>query len=771
LKIKNCKLHALILLATCCQLLAANTAFADVVQTQSIPVSAFVGPQPGAYQLNLVQQDGTTSVTNGKYYAYTITYGAQQSAKFNTANTIITFDWSKALAPNGQNMFDYVYGSANNAYGGVKPVVDTGNKTITWTIPNLPPGTTDQKLVFQLFTNSYDKTTTAFPLDLTASMTNEYLTLPDQTLTVYYQYQAPPPGPSATPTPQPTATPPPPPPPPPLYTVGITGISQNNANVSITTRYPSKLSVSYGTTPTNFTHTFSSNENTYQHPITLSNLWPDTQYYFTFTITSMWGYSTSSEIYTFRTAKPSQAPSIDNNIIVIADNGNIYFSETQQQAANSHASVILTVNNNYDISYTLTNPTQVKSIETVLLNKILGNNTLAAIELPTEMNILMKKRQPNLYVTALQTLTTGLYELNMHVTDINGNIVEKKIADIKVIPRFTVYAKDTGAPLQDARVFLYYFDSQTQRYLPLSQQLFGNSKNPGYTDATGQLAVTLPAGKYQAEESALLYNKVTTDFTIGPGINQNYPVIYLQRDPTNLAALVTFSGNYITDSWNKLIVTLQSYSSSIRLFHLFAVAILSSFVFVNFLLFSIRSQIKAHHLPVFFLFHVNKMLNRHQQKYIYGTISDEENKPVSQALIEFEDKDTKKIVLEIYTNKAGRFYCRNNYAGEVNLLLSKTGYEVTTIPVNTLTLPERGLHLTLKKGTEHYHSSFAQVKEGISESAGVLFETSLMITIILELLFFSIYGFAKTTPYLALSIINILLWLFYVHEYNQTSSL
>jgi len=485
----------------------------------------------------------------------------------------------------------------------------------------------------------------------------------------------------------------------------------------------------------------------------------------------MWGYATHSEIYTFHTAKASSTPNVDNNIVVFSANGSVYFSETQKQNSNSQPSVILTDNNPYQLSYALTKPMQIKAIEAIVLNKILASNTETPIQLPSSMIIPMQQVKPTLFVANLNTLTTGLYEIYVRITDVNGNIIQKKISDLKVMPRFIVYAKDTGAPLQDARVMLYYFDNQMHRYLPLSLVDLGNFPNPNYTDANGQLAITLPAGKYRVEESALLYNTVTTDFIIGPGINQNYPIVFLSRDPLNVPLITQFATNYVIDTWHKLILTVEGYAASIRLFHLFAVAILTSFVIVTFLLFTLRTQIKTHHLPVFFLFHVDKMLNRHAQKYIYGTITDEQKRPVSQVLIEFEDRDTKKILLEIMTNKTGRFYCRNNFSREINLILSKPGYAITSVPINTLTLPENGLNFEITKELHHYHSGTAHLLAGLGESAGVLFETSLVITLILELLFISIYGFFKTSPYLILSILNILLWLFFIHEHEQKKSI
>jgi hypothetical protein len=768
------KLFPLLFLFTLTSLILNPVSFADdggQTKYQNTTVSAIVGPQVGDFQFAM-GYEGSSLVHQDSTITYNITYGASSSASLTTANTIVAH-YSTDRAPDNTFIVDYVPGSATNAYNDSVPVVDLINRTITWTIPALPPGTVDQTATFKLHINTnYDG-----PLRLTyrsyAQMTNTYVTMPQQNVQQDYQFDRSliVPGPTATPGPQPTPVVTPTPIPAPVYIVSISDISDNNASVSITSAYPAKLSISYGTAPPNLAKTISSNDYQYQHFITLSDLVANTHYYFRFTLTYPSGRTVTSEIFTFRTAKKSLLPTADNNIIVFTANGTIYFSRTQNQAVSSNPLVILTDNLNYQIAYTFTKPIQLKSIATVVLNKILASNTLAAIQLPTALVIPMQKTVQNLYVANGQTPNSGLYELYVRITDTNGNIVQKKIANLKVMPRFTVYAQDTGRPLQDARVSLYYFDTKTNQYLPLSQELFGAFSNPNYTNATGQIPIILPAGRYRVEESALLYNKVSKDFTIGAGINQNYPVIYLQRDPLNFTSLITFTKDYLTDSWNKAAATLQDFSSSIRLFHLFAVAILASFVIINFLLFSLRGQIKAHHLPVYFIFHIDKMLNRHKEKYLYGSVLDEENRPVSQVLIEIEDRDTQNILMETSTTKAGKFYIRNTFSGEINLLLTKEGYEVTSIPLNPLALPDTGLTLNLNHGTHHHHSATAHVKEGISESIGVLFETSLIITLILEFLFFSIYGFAKTTPYLVLSMVNILLWLFYVHEHSQKKEL
>ena len=761
------KLIIIIFLLGICSFSLIPHSFADL--SDNMNVSATVQPSTANYQFDLGEEYGRSNISQQTQYTYVITYGAQQSAYFNTADTVITLNWGNDLAPNNLHMFDYVVGSASYGYENAPPIIDVTNRTITWIIPSLPAGTTDQKLYVALYSNTYDIPDHPFSVSLTATMSNQYVTMPEQTLEQTYTYKVPQPGPQPTPIPQqPTPTPTPTPQPSQITNVAITNVSNDTAAVRIETIGPSNVTVDYGTSPHNLNQLVSTKGYYYPNTVSFNNLLSDTWYYFRITSTDLSGQTNYSELYSFKTANKPLSINSDNNIIVFSTNGHVLLSDLQSQSNILNPSVILPINNDYEIAYTVENNSHLKSIDALIINKVLGQNTFMASDQPAELIIPMEEKAHSLYVANVESLTMGLYQVDVRLQDDNGDIVEKKIADLKVIPHLTVYAQDTDKPLADARVFFYYFDAQTNSYQPLSSQLFGPIQNPSYTNSLGQSMIILPAGNYRVDESALLYDEKSVDFVIGPGSGQNFPILYLKRDDFNMISAGSFVKNYFGDTWSKTNTALQNYASSIRVFHLFSVGILSSFILLSFLFFLFRSHIHIKHLPVFFLFNVHKLFNKHQLFYLFGTITDEHLMPISHALVEVEDADTKNIITEMTTNKAGKFYFKNSFTGSINLLITKEGYEPLKLETG---IPKNELHIHLEKGEKHQISFIHFCIQGIEEILGLLFEVSLVISIILELIFLSIYGWDKVLLYFILSIVNIALWLFYLQEKSTIQQL
>lgn len=730
-------------------------------------VSATVLPPPSDFQFALsspseqpLQQNETTS--------YQITYGVLQAATIPTTITIVA-NWSSATAPNGAQLLDYVTSSASTGYNGAVPVVNPINKTITWTIPNFPAGITNQTVTFKLYTlNSYTHST---PFTIHVSMNNQYITLPEQSITQTYQYNTPPSvSTNATPTP-PTqtiaqsTTPTPTIPPSLQFTnVNVTGISDDNATIQTTTDTPAAFTINYGTSPSDFAKTIETNTYAYQKTLTLSGLAPDTTYYFKITRTDASGETITSDIFTFHTAKNSPVPNIQDNLIVLSSEGNVLNSNAQNESDKKNPSVILTANSNYNIAYTLVRPISLKSIDVIVQNNVLGASSVAPINDPGEIVIPMEQKSQTLYVANLQNLPPGSYDINIRIIDTQGNILEKKISALKVMPPLTVYAADTDSPLSDARIYLLYYDIQQKNYEPIKSTFFGNITNPSYTNFNGQSNITLPAGQYRIEESALFYKKAVVDFTIGNGISQDFPVIYLKRDFSPLSFL-SFTKDYLGDSWDKVVSTLHTLSTSIRIFHLISVTILSSLVIISFLFFLFRSHIHFKHLPIFLLFHIDWLLNRHQKRYIYGSITNEDNSSLSRVLIEVEDSDKKTILAEILSNKSGKFYFKNSFPNSINLLITKEGFVPALISLEReQEVPKNGIKVILAKSISHNKSPFIFLMEIAEKIAGLLFEVSLVFSIILEVLFLSLYGFEKIAIYFILSFANIILWLFYLRD-------
>ena len=734
-------------------------------------VSATVPPRPTDFQFSF-SSSSLQPITQGQDVSYQITYGSLPSANMPTTITLMV-SWNGITAPDNSQLFDYAVGSASNGYGGTVPVVDPIHKTITWTIPDIPAGTTDQTVNFQLKTiTSYNKSN-AFPFTIGATMSNQYLTLPTQTLMQTYQYKTPTansvqptttPTQTITPTPTPTVTPSVP-----IFqlnTVTITSLSDSEATIQTTTNEPTKLEIRYGTTPTALTQTVGTNSFTLTHSLNLSGLNANKTYYFQTVVTNTDGETISSDVFTLHTANPSALPNLENNIIVLSSNGNIFSSNSQQESDLKNPSIILTDNTDDTIAYTLTNPIAVKTIDVIVTNNVLGANTFTPSHASNEYIFPMQKRTPTLYVANLTTIPQGSYQVAVRITDDNGNIIQKPISSLKIMPSLIVYGQDTGRPLSDARIYLSYYDEQTKSYQPVTSALFGSIKNPTYTDTFGKSTITLPTGTYRIEESSLFYDPQTRDFTIGPGSNQNFPILYLKRDPLNLISLFTYMKDYFQDSWTKILTITFEFSSSVRIFHLVALEILVTFVCLTFFLFLFRSHLRLKHLPIFIRFHLNSLLKKSQQQYIFGYITDEQNNPLTRVLIEIEDAETKNILTEGSSHKSGKFYFTNSFGKPINLLCIKEGFEPTSIAIDTQTdISEAGLHIIMNKGTSHHASIISAFISGLEEGFGMLFEAFLIGSFILEILFSFFLSTQITLPvFFTLSILNIILWIFYLKE-------
>jgi len=746
------------------------TAFAnDMGQTkrQNTSVSALVGPQIRDFQFAM-RYFSSSVVHQGTTINYDIIYGAKTSAAFTTANTIVV-SYSTNEAPDNSPIVDYVTGSATEGYDGAVPVIDTINRTITWTIPALPAGVTDQIVSFKLGVNTHYIGTNRITFWNRADMSNTYVTMPEQIIHQDYLYDSSLilPGPTATPAPKaapvPTATPTPAPSQ--ITNVEFTGISSSGSTIEVQTASPSKLTVTYGTNKSNLSQSVSTNQFATDSRVSLTDLAPDTIYYFRIKTTDRSGRTYLSEIFTFRTAKQTFIQKLGNNVIVLTTNGNVLLSNLQKQVAGSPPMIILTENSPYKISYSLADQFSVKSIDIVVQNKVLGANTQSQTDTPSDYVLSMQEVEPSLYIANLQALSNGEYNVFLRVADGNGNIIQQKIAELKIVPHLTVYDQDSRAIIADARIFLSYYNEQTKSYAPVDQNLLAGFANPIFTDEQGQISINLTPGKYRAVVSSFLYDPKTVDFTLGSRHEQQFPDITLKKDPFNLASLITFIQNYSNDTAVKGINGVRALASSTRLFHLFAVSTTGSFVGLSYLLFSLRSSIAINSLPVYLAFSLSLLLNRHKQRYIFGRIKDEDHIPLSNVRIDAEDADTNTVMTHTSTNKLGNFYFNNKFANSVNLIISKEGFARTTIKLEKeMSTPDTGLRITLTKGIPHHKSAFSLFIAGVENILGMLFEVILVISLILEVGYLILYGFGGDAAFFILSLLNLCLWLFYLHQ-------
>jgi hypothetical protein len=728
---------------------------------QSVSVNATVPPQNPDFQLEYIAPDNTSSATQNQTLTYRITYGAKASAGITTTNTIIAkFD---ALFPNGSNVLSYVHGSATNGFGNSQPIVDLNKNTITWNISALPPGVVDQHVYFQLRTTNNYTGTTVVNFTTYADMSNHYVTMPTQRIAQVYRYNpslngtdpgspvltVPAPAPLIpTPTQQPRALI--------IADVAFREISKSGALIEIKTNNRSRISLTYGQDPKTLSKITDTKTYLLNNLVNLKDLSPGTNYYLQITATDESGQKINSEIYVFTTALDSEFELTGKGAAAIGS-GNILVPVVTEENGNTYPLVVITTKTDYRITYILPRFIPLNSLNTVIRNTV---DELAPLSI-----IPMLEQEPRLYSSHLQTTKSGRYSILARLKDLNGNIREQNLANIKVIDPLTVYVAKDLKPLADARVMIYYHNLKTNKYEPLNAERFGKIKNPQFTDKNGELNILLPAGKYKAVASAFGHNEKTAEFTLGERKEDEFPKILLDEDYSNILYIVRFAKDWLQDSFNNLTLGLAGFSESARFFNTIATLIIASFTIITFMLFTLRSKLHLKSIPVFLLFHLHQLFKKHRQKYIYGSIQNEAGKPVSNALVNIIDEQTGKILTRIKTGKTGRFYLANTFTSPFKILAEKEDF----VPAEVLPeiASESGkINITLKNGNDKSlsNSLFVRITEHLIGSA---FESFLLASLLSQILFYSIFGLSRTLPFFILSLINILLWAFYTKEHLE----
>lgn len=719
---------------------------------RNLSVSAVIPPNASDYQFNFAS-DGQTTVHQRIYLSYTITYGVRAGLEVDSPITIVAH-FNDDLAPDGSHVTEYITGSATNAYGGVPPVVDLINRTITWTIPHLPEGIVDQTLNFQLkTTENYSGTT---PVDFTtkADMSNQFVTMPEKSVNQTYLFEpahtilTPTPSPVLTATPGPQVTP---------YqlriiNVSINTISPQSATIGVSTNLAAKSYLRYGTTPQNLNAVTAPSAYGLYETIDLTNLHPATRYYFQVVSADEQGKLSFSEIYTFTTATEPLQTVPSKNAISLTSNDVVLASELLNDTENGNALALITTDTNYQLIYTYATKPLLRSSE-VVLRSTSGEEQVVHMHPQTSL----------IYKASLRTNGPGRFTVLIRKTDANGNIHEQKIAQLKVMRPLTVIDKNSHTLIGDARVLLAVYNPAQGTFESVAAASFpGVKKNPDFTNALGELPLLLPAGRYQITVSALGYRPQTVNFTLGGENRQEFPTVFLQSDPFNLAAIGLFLRDWLNDLLQEIMQILPAISHSSRLFALVATGVTAGFVLLSYLLFTIRTQMKLHHLFPFFFFFIAVARKKHKEAYLSGIVQTPDKQALAGARIDIIDPKAKTVLTHVVTNAAGTFHIRNAFLPQTVLfLITKDGSAPLEVGVDTIA--KESLRFVLQ---QHGEQKPLIIQE-IHHLAGSLFEISLVFSLIFELFFFVTFGPIITLPFLAITLLNILLWLFYLEEHTR----
>lgn len=450
---------------------------------------------------------------------------------------------------------EYVAASASTGYGGAVPVVDLNQRTVTWHIASFSSAASPQTVSFQI------KTTSAYTGPLTVSFPVEAsilspVTSPIASKTIEYKYVFAPvstatPTPSSdssatptvsplsvaettvSPTPLPTAVSQ-------ISVIKLVAVQSTGAHIGIGFSAPSAAVIEYGTHYDALTSRKRYRDLLKTHTVFLTDLLPQTQYYFR--VRAVDTGLPLSEVYTFTTAGNEQPFTqekdsplslvITRKGTVIAQDlvlGNREFVSTVPVAKNSIIDVYLEVPDATDIA-DITAAIRVKGVLGIV------SDVLAQEETVSSVSHLTKIGDTHYSVKLKVPAESGQYELVGQLTYLSGGFQEQVLSHLEIKNSFTVLDGRTTEPLENATVYIERFNTNTQLFEPFPE-MYGLSHNPAFTGTDGTLDVTLLSGKYRARVSHFTYEDTVVEFLVSLDNTVALPTVILQP---KYGAFITF---------------------------------------------------------------------------------------------------------------------------------------------------------------------------------------------------------------------------------------
>jgi hypothetical protein len=760
-----------------------------ILDSNQFGVTATVQPDTTYLPISVEQTTPGNNFPQNTVLNYKITYGLLTVGDFPLT---IQAQWNQGTIAGSPtpsvDVVNYVIGSATTGYGGVTPVVDTVNQTITWTFDSFPGNTTNQTVNFQLKTNDLYTGSSLVSFDVNARAISSSTVTPDQTATQDYLYNAaleptPTPAPNNSPTPAtttstnaPTPTPattPAPNVPPSFSAIVIQSISQSQVGIAIDTSSNSTFTIKYGTSPNSLAQNLTSLTSLTSNTVDLPDLLPDTNYYFKVVAKNADGQTINSDIFTFRTAVISEAPTADVLTLVATSNNNILTSPTTQSNStsgpNKAPGIVIPVSSSFSIQFALTKVTAIKSIQAFIVSKnVLAANTFTATSAnPNYVD--MVEISPGVYTGKLLSQPDpGNYEIYARIIDYNGNITIQKVAELNIVNKFTVVTKGTHTPVENARVLLYLYDAQLKTFSVISPSIT-SIVNPAFSATDGTISITLPQGKYRAEVSAIGYDKQTIQFDIIP--QSGYPTVYLVPN-SSIITTIKYYLSTLSDAFIASQIYFQQQAKSSRLFDLSTVGAIIFLIGITLLSISARTHISIFYIPYFLYFKLLFLFRKNTNRLLLGEVIDEKTGiPISRATVYLSPPHSNHVLATLTTNKLGEFYYKNPKGLDYKITIVKEGYALPE-PWEFVNGEVKAIPTILKmEETEKPSRSILSIGFAYAEDfLGMFMEFLIIFGLLTQIYFVFTFGLLKVIPSLCVTIINILLIITYLYKPRTLSN-
>lgn len=782
-----------------------------IVANDQIVINATVGPTVNDFSAVLTTPT-TGTLSPGNIVTYTITYG---SSYLDDSPVTLQAEWELGTLAGGLTptiaVFEYVDSSATQAYGATDPVIDSINRTITWTIPNFPASTQNQIVNFQLQVANINTGTTLVSVPVSARIIVPVST-PDSTITHQYQYTnvTPTSTPTVTPRPaqddsQPTNTPTP-------STkkacntscatdtecdsnycymavqrcrdrqtpkdencgvtlrgdaefiegpsksdtalifrsVNISQISHQSADLEILLSQASSIVINYGIDATDLIKQVSSTGLTKLHQVELTQLEPATTYYFQAQTTNSVGKTVKSNIYQLTTAQRAFDFDLTKLQTMVTTGGLVLFNQTDQA---NQTPVVLPTETHYEINISFN-----QTLHFLHANLVLRGEEQTQIILTTTKPGTLNGK----HVTGNEPRDQ---EVMLKVEDEFGNLRLVKLFTLVTSNPLRVVASETFEPVEHARLILYLFNPKSKKYDQLPAPAF-IGENPLYSLSSGEFKVALPPGDYRAEISSYGFHSMTKDFTIGGQAQGLYPTIELSSAGWNIVELVKYYYGTVQYKVTNIAHSLTELRSSKVLFDLMSLLALCSLIGLTFFSFAARLGVSLRHLPKVISHRLWSMKNPHLFWLLQGVVVDQDHKAVSHALISAVGHN-RQVITQFSSDVRGRFNLRLSEPTMLLLVTAKgfmpleqtvTEAELTGFTQYVITLN----HSEEKTKLLHFIAGLSKVAlEGF-------FEMLLFLALLMEVIFIPHFGLLVVLPFIMLSSLNLAMWLVHLlHEQMQ----
>ncbi len=776
--------------------------FKQAAFSSELDLSVTVPSKATDFELT-VNADVSAPVPQYETVTYEITYGSNLDYADNLE---IQAEWSlgtiEGESTPAVDIAEYVIGSASTAYNSTPAVIDLVNRKIIWNISSFPANTTNQTVSFKLKTTANYTGSKQVAFTISSRLTNDDMTTSDETVTNYYEYDlsitpSPTPSPTSAPTstpiitPTPTLTPTPgatavtssttptptiSPTPTPIIPktpviedLIIRSLSSNNAVVSVTTDQATTAKFYYGTSLKSLTNTINSLTLTKEHELNLEDLIEETTYYFKVNVTNANLKTSFSDIFTFKTPPISIAPEVNNTSVIITSNNNVLASPsiegiTQKQP---NASIVIPKDTIYEFKFSLKKYESIKEIKAVLKNKnVLGISSFIREADASVVLTNITEIEPGIFIGKLKSpKEPGNYEVIVRIIDVNGNINEQKIADVRVSSPLSVFNKN-NKPIEGARLLLYLYNARLGEFEPISSENIP-IKNPSFSNAKGEFNVVLPNGIYKAEVIAIGYEKNTQNFRINFQGGNDYPRILLKSQGFSVLNLIEYYWAALNDFISLTANYVSQVTVSVRFFELISILIIITSILLSWLSISLRA-----HIPIVFLFwhpivEIKDRFTKHKlQRYYYGIVTETNGFAQGKAMVYLINADKNIILSKTMTNHLGEFFLKRVPAKHYKILVAKKGFEIKPFFEYSSESLETNQKLVLEinRLEEQKHIIITVIERTFDRIAELSFSTLLVISLVFELLLTFEVGLEKVAPFILISLFNIYLWGFYLRK-------